>query len=180
MKSKQSGCNNFGVDGLRAEVLKYGFCNKVVFSNHAQKWGQICCKSVQLVRGSSFRNDLLQNPYFKSADKYINSQFSWNQNMSWERKKNCRKQTVSFEFLCWTFVNFRISIKSKFRTDTMNDYKIKRFLDIPCAWRSQKSDWLCKLHTFLGFKEKYERLKVVKKVQKVTRVPELKLTIVNS
>ena len=36
----------------------------VVFSNHAQKWGQICCKSVQLVIGSSFRNDLLQNPYF--------------------------------------------------------------------------------------------------------------------
>ena len=36
----------------------------IVFSNHAQKWGQICCKSVQLVRGSSFRNDLLQNPYF--------------------------------------------------------------------------------------------------------------------
>ena len=33
-------------------------------SNHAQKRGQICYKSVQLVRGSSFRNDLLQNPYF--------------------------------------------------------------------------------------------------------------------
>ena len=70
--------------------LKYGFCNKVISerwnsdelntfttylssllgviaeynSNHAQKWGQICCKSVQLVRVSSFRNDLLQNPYF--------------------------------------------------------------------------------------------------------------------
>ena len=37
----------------------------IVFRNHAQKWGQICCKSVQLVRGSSFRNGLLQNPYFK-------------------------------------------------------------------------------------------------------------------
>ena len=36
-------------------------------SNHAQKWGQICCKSVQLVRGSSFPNDLLQNPYFRGA-----------------------------------------------------------------------------------------------------------------
>ena len=36
-------------------------------SNHAQKWGQICCNSVQLVRGSSFRIDLLQNPYFKNA-----------------------------------------------------------------------------------------------------------------
>ena len=33
-------------------------------SNHAQKWGQICCKSVQLVRGSSFRTDLSQNSYF--------------------------------------------------------------------------------------------------------------------
>ena len=30
------------------------------------EWGQIlCCKSVQLVRGSSFRSDFLQNPYFK-------------------------------------------------------------------------------------------------------------------
>ena len=26
-------------------------------------------KSVQLVRGSSFRNDLLQNPYFRNSDK---------------------------------------------------------------------------------------------------------------
>ena len=33
-------------------------------NNHAQKWGQVCCKSVQLVRVSSFRKDLLQNPYF--------------------------------------------------------------------------------------------------------------------
>ena len=37
----------------------------IVFSNHAQKCGQICCKSVQLVRVSSFRNDLLQNTYFR-------------------------------------------------------------------------------------------------------------------
>ena len=29
----------------------------IVISNHAQKWGQIICKSVQLT--------LLQNPYFK-------------------------------------------------------------------------------------------------------------------
>ena len=36
----------------------------IVFSNHAQRWGQRCCKSVQLVRVSYFRNDLLQNPYF--------------------------------------------------------------------------------------------------------------------
>ena len=28
-------------------------------SNLAQKWGQICCKSVQLVRVSSFRNDFV-------------------------------------------------------------------------------------------------------------------------
>ena len=67
------------------QTLKYGFCNKViserwnsdelntfttylssllgvisiVFSNHAQKWGQICCKSVQLARISSFRNDFI-------------------------------------------------------------------------------------------------------------------------
>ena len=33
-----------------------------------QKWGQICCKSVQLVRGSSFRNDLLQHPYFRALE----------------------------------------------------------------------------------------------------------------
>ena len=69
-------------------ILKYGFCSiserwtsdqlntfttylssllgviAEYNSNHAQKWGQIWCKSGQLVRGSSFRNDLLQNPYF--------------------------------------------------------------------------------------------------------------------
>ena len=78
-------------DRKKVNALKYGFCDKsfqkdepltswTLFStylssllgviagynsNHAQKCGQICCKSVQLVRGSSFRNDLLQNPYFK-------------------------------------------------------------------------------------------------------------------
>ena len=67
------------------DYLKYGFCNKViserwnsdklntfttylssllgviaiVFRNHAQKWGQICCKSVKLVKVSSFRNDFV-------------------------------------------------------------------------------------------------------------------------
>jgi hypothetical protein len=79
------------VKGLYVKIamLKYGICNKsfrkdepltswtylsslldliaIVFSNHAQKWGQILCKSVQLVRGSSFRNDSLQNPYFSNA-----------------------------------------------------------------------------------------------------------------
>ena len=65
--------------------LKYGFCNKVILerwnsdqlttfttylsslldviaeynSNHAQKWGQICCESGQLVRVSFFRNDFV-------------------------------------------------------------------------------------------------------------------------
>ena len=34
----------------------------IVFSNHTQKCGKICCKSVQ-----SFRNDLLQNPYFSAT-----------------------------------------------------------------------------------------------------------------
>ena len=77
------------LSNFTTELLKYGFCNKsfrkdepltswtllllssllgviaIVFSNHAQKWGQICCKSVQLVRGSSFWNDFLQNTYFK-------------------------------------------------------------------------------------------------------------------
>ena len=41
-------------------------------SNHAQKWGQICCKSDQLVRGSSFRNDLLHNPYFSELSFFSN------------------------------------------------------------------------------------------------------------
>ena len=40
----------------------------IIFSNHTQKWGQICYKSVQLVRGLSFWNDFLQNPYFNRKD----------------------------------------------------------------------------------------------------------------
>ena len=81
------------IETKAVEGLKYRFCNKVISerwnsdqlntfttylssllgviaeynSNHAQKWGQICCKSVQLVRASSFRNDLLQNPYFNKS-----------------------------------------------------------------------------------------------------------------
>ena len=38
-------------------------------SNHAQKWGQICCKSVQLIRVSSFRN------YFSRALSLLKSLF---------------------------------------------------------------------------------------------------------
>ena len=37
-----------------------------LYNIFVHKWGQICCKSVQVVRGSSFRNDLLQNPYFRT------------------------------------------------------------------------------------------------------------------
>ena len=36
-------------------------------SKPTQKWRQKSWKSVQLVRGSSFWNDLLQNPYFRST-----------------------------------------------------------------------------------------------------------------
>ena len=41
----------------------------IASSKPTQKWGQICWKSVQLVKGSSFRNDLLQNPYFKQFEE---------------------------------------------------------------------------------------------------------------
>ena len=41
--------------------FEFAGCN----SKPIQKWWQICWKSVPLVKGSSFRNDLLQNPYFK-------------------------------------------------------------------------------------------------------------------
>ena len=34
----------------------------IVFSNHAQKWGQICCESGQLVRVLFFRNPYFRNP----------------------------------------------------------------------------------------------------------------------
>ena len=40
-------------------------------SKPTQKRGQICGKSVQLVRGSSFRNDFLQNPYFKGITYFF-------------------------------------------------------------------------------------------------------------
>ena len=44
-------------------------------SNHAQKLGQICFKSVQLVRGSSFRSDFLQNSYFKDVSEAVAEPF---------------------------------------------------------------------------------------------------------
>ena len=36
----------------------------IVFSNHAQKWEQICCKSVQLDRVAFSRSNFFQNWYF--------------------------------------------------------------------------------------------------------------------
>ena len=38
-----------------------------VFSNHAQKWGQICRKSVQLDRVTLFRSHFFQNWYFRKT-----------------------------------------------------------------------------------------------------------------
>ena len=90
---KKYGYHNGFQLHLQFYRLKYGFCNKVISerwnsdqlntftthlssllgmiaeynSNHAQKWGQICCESVQLVRVSSFRNELLQNPYYSDC-----------------------------------------------------------------------------------------------------------------
>ena len=43
----------------------------IVPSKPTQKWGQICWKSVQLVRGSSFQDDLLQNPYFSDRENVL-------------------------------------------------------------------------------------------------------------
>ena len=64
-------------------------------SNHAQKWGQICCKSVQLVRGSFFWNDLLQNPYFSNYPKCSKSLISVS-NFLWEPLENANWAIVFF------------------------------------------------------------------------------------
>ena len=45
----------------------------IAISKHAQTWGQIWWKSVQLVRGASFRNGLLQNTYFSFVAHRISS-----------------------------------------------------------------------------------------------------------
>ena len=82
--------------GVRSEIsrgrnlLKYEFCNKsfrknepltswTLFSPLIKTLGERASnfentyveKSVQLVKGSSFRNDLLQNPYFSTAFKVL-------------------------------------------------------------------------------------------------------------
>ena len=44
----------------------------IVFSNHAQKWGQICWKSVQLDRVAFFRCDFFQNWYFNNIGFFSN------------------------------------------------------------------------------------------------------------
>ena len=50
-------------------VLTFGsvcYCTQQTHPK-VRKWGQICWKSVQLVKGSSFWNDLLQNPYNRAT-----------------------------------------------------------------------------------------------------------------
>ena len=90
--SKFFKCSKF--KSCQITILKYSYdtkwCNHInschskdfklvlnpydaIWYNHinlCQTWWQICCKSVQLVRGSSFRNDLLQNPYFNKAKTF--------------------------------------------------------------------------------------------------------------
>ena len=45
----------------------------IVFSNHAQKWRQICCESVQPVRVSFFQSDILSKLvlYIFHANKHL-------------------------------------------------------------------------------------------------------------
>ena len=97
-------------------------------SNHSQKWGQICYKSVQLVRVSSFRNDLLQNPYFRrgatkvSEDVYLRSK---NETSFWTFRK--------FFFVC-TFMIFifrKINVFWSFEMKAGWEVFIKHYL---LAW----------------------------------------------
>ena len=56
---------NFGKMQLcRVERFYNSLFGVIVFSNHSQKWGQICWKSVQLDRVAFFRSDFFQNCYF--------------------------------------------------------------------------------------------------------------------
>jgi hypothetical protein len=48
-------------------------------------------KSVQLVRGSSFRNDLLQNPYFKYHHNYIKPDIELDRNSLKNHMPLCKK-----------------------------------------------------------------------------------------
>ena len=58
-------------------VLKYGFCNKPFWkdgllslqANPPKRDEKYVEKSVELVRGSSLQNDLLQNPYFSNRSR---------------------------------------------------------------------------------------------------------------
>ena len=82
---------DWAIDGRMAHILKYQFWKNVTSekwnsgglntfttylssllgviaeynSNHAQKWRQICCESVQPARVSFFRSDFFRNWYFK-------------------------------------------------------------------------------------------------------------------
>ena len=43
----------------------------IVFSNHAQKWWQICCKSVQLDKVAFCRSDFFQDWYFRDIMAFL-------------------------------------------------------------------------------------------------------------
>ena len=86
-------------------VLTFGCdCYCIQLSNHAQKWGQICCKSVQLVRVSSFWNDLLQNPYFSNYFKNLTPSLLKNSGIS----KSPHNVTSMYEVVCTPIYLFEI------------------------------------------------------------------------
>ena len=67
VKSHFGKRNLWPVEHFFEHICLLGGCN----SKHTQKWWQICSKSVQLVRGSFFRSDFLQNPYFKGGAAHL-------------------------------------------------------------------------------------------------------------
>ena len=77
---------------------------------------KVCCKSVQLVRGSSFWNDLLQNPYFNSMSKkykddtYLLNLLTKNQFLKTLAPLCCDVCTFSLRVLTCNFVCKKITL----------------------------------------------------------------------
>ena len=123
-----------------SKYLKYGFCNKSHLTSWTLFWAYLSSiwvgpsgatatspksdekyaqKSVQLVRGSSFLSDFLQNPYFKRVRAICHDDSLW-------KKINLYFKTIPAEFINYILIYGNCKYLSLWSADLIGNMNLNQ------------------------------------------------------
>ena len=118
--------------------------------NHAQKWGQICWKSVQLDRVAFFRSDFFQNWYFKWVKGILIWQETSNYSSSWPVKYSEMITGHDLTEDCFDYLDRGTSkfwlhyVKNLLRLEMSNKIWLENFVKLRQNCHEQNNDVLMK------------------------------------